>query len=213
MAYLEGKNIILVTGKARVDTEFTSATFKVVIKERGENGPAAKGKAAPTIEKVKNVVREYAKAADIDTTRLRTTLKTDIAHNRQTGEPNGYECEYTMSFTGKNLAEATAVHDALTGIVGAHAPSPIFNVNDAEEVQERAFKIAVDAARKKFESHCKALGLNSDNYEVTAWSPQSDEEHHGKTLSIRTEEGPKPVGLEPGKASLDVKVSVWFTRR
>ncbi len=85
MSYYEGKGIINVTAKARVETEFVSATFTAIVKQRGENGPEAKNKAVPIIEKVKHVAREYAKRADIDTSRLRTTLKTDITTDRHTG--------------------------------------------------------------------------------------------------------------------------------
>ncbi len=80
-------------------------------------------------------------------------------------------------------------------------------------MQDKAFQLAVDSAKARFERQCRALGIDPKDYIITSWTPQAEPEHHGKTLSIREEDGPKPVGLEPGKASLAVKVTVWFTHK
>lgn len=210
MGYYEGKDIVHVTAHGKVETDFVSASFNVGVKQHAKTGPEAKNLAAPVIEKIKHVIKERAKSGNIDTDRLRTTFKTDIKHDRHTGEPNGYECTYTLSFTAKNVSEATAIHDALTSIEGATAGSPVFNVNNADDLLDKAFQLAVDAAKAKFKRQCAALQINPQDYIITSWSPKS-EEHHGKTLGLRDDDGPRP-SLEPGKATLDVNVSVWFHR-
>ena len=89
------------------------------------------------------------------------------------------------------------------------------NCNENREKQRtNDFQIAVEDARRRFERQCLALGQEPSLYTVSSWAPETENEHHGKTLSIRTEEdGLKPVGLEPGKASLDIKVEVWFVHK
>lgn len=212
MSYYD-HDVISTHAKGSAETEFVSATFTASVTTQGANGPEAKTAAQPIIEKVKHAIREHAKAAGIDVSRLHTTLGTDIDTHRQTGEFIGYKAVWTISFKATNVGQATAVHDALTSIVGAKVPSPVFHVNDSAEVYSIAFTNAVTKAKARFADQCKALGIQPDDYEVRSWTPQ-EEERHGKTLSFtENADQAKPVGLEPGKAALDLRVTLAFVRK
>jgi uncharacterized protein YggE len=203
---------IAATAKGIAETTFESATFKATVVMEGKTGPAAKDKILPIIDKLKHTVMEHAEKAGIDTTRLKTTMAVDVNHNRNTGEFQNYKATYTIAFTGKNVVAAPAVHDSLTSIEGVQSPTPIYNLNESSDVHTRAFSDAAGKARVKFENQCKALGLEPSDYEIHSWTIR-DEEHRGKMLSFTEGAVAKPIGLEPGKASLEVHVNLNFARK
>jgi uncharacterized protein YggE len=195
--------------KGSVETEFVSATFKAGVTTQGDTGPEAKEKAVPIREQILKVVQAHAEKARIDTTHLETTFGVDVDTHRTTGEFIGYKALYTITFTAKNVVEAPALHDALTSIAGVRSPTPVYNLNDAADVQARAFADAVAKGRVKFEAQCAALDLGPKNYRLASWTIR-EEEPRGKVLSFR--EGPtaRAIGLEPGKATLDVHVTLHY---
>lgn len=207
-----GESTIAINTKGSAETEFVSATFKASVTTQAKTGPAAKEKAAPIIEMIKKSILLYATTAKLDTERMKTTFSVDVDTHRSTGDFIGYMAIYTITFTGKNVAMAPAVHDALTSIEGVQAPTPVYNLNDSAEVHARAFKVAADQAKVKFDNQCAALGLDPSFYEVKSWSIQ-EEEPRGKFLTFTEGATPKAVGLEPGKASLDMRVSFAYTRK
>lgn len=204
--YNNGDNVVLTLAKGSTETEFTSATFKAMVTTYGTTGPMAKEKALPCIEAIKRAIVSYGETVGIDMDRLKTSFSVDIHHARNTGEFAGYKANYTITFTGRNVVEALKLHDALTSIEGVEAPTPIFNLNDSADVHARAFADAVAKARIKFQSQCAALDIDPNMYETTSWSIQ-EEEPRGKMLSFSEGAQAKPVGLEPGKAVFDMKVT------
>jgi uncharacterized protein YggE len=207
-----GNEVISVTAKGSAETEFVSATFKASITTHGKTGPKAKEQAVPIIEKLKEIILAHADKAGIDTTRLKTTFSVEIDTHRNSGEFVGYRAVYTINFTGTNVKAAPLVHDALTSIDSVQAPTPIYNLSEASSVHALAFANAVDRAGARFKDQCAALKLNDDDFKVASWSI-TDEEHRGKTLSFSEPESPKAVGLEPGKASIDIKVTFAYVRK
>ncbi len=205
-----GEEVIQVHARGSAETKFVSATFNAVVVTPGKTGPEAKEKARPIIDQILAAIRKNADDGGIDLSRLQTTFGVAIKRNRNTGDFDGYECTYTIKFTGKNVAAAPAVHDALTSIGSVQADTPKYNLNESADVHARAFQDAVTKAKAKFEGQCKALGHTVDDYGVKSWTIQ-DEEHRGKTLSYNVDGAkPTPVGLEPGKAMLDLKVTFAF---
>jgi uncharacterized protein YggE len=210
MAYY-GNEVINVVAKGAAETDFLSATFSVTVTTQGENGPAAKAKAKEAIDGIKDVISKYAKSAGIDTQRLKTTFVVDVDRDNY-GKFVGYKAVYTNKFTCKDVRAATEVHDALTSLKGVAAATPIFNVDDSPAIHAKAFADAVEKAKIKFESHCTALGIDAKDFYVLSWSPQS-EEPRGKTLGLIENPESKTIGIEPGKASLDMTVTFCYTRR
>lgn len=208
-----GSEVISVSGRGSAETAWLSATFTATVVTPGKTGPEAKEKARPIIDKILAAVRTNAKDGGIDTSRLQTTFNVSVHRNRATAEFDGYECTYTIKFTGTNVAAAPAVHDALTSIESVQSDTPKYNLDASTDVHATAFAAAVTQAKDKFAKQCKALGIDPADFEVKSWSPE-DEEHRGKTLSYNTDgNSPKPIGLEPGKAQLDLKVNLVFVRR
>ena len=133
-----------------------------------------------------------------------------VETHRQTGEFLGYRAVYSAEFSGTNVREAPFVHDALTSIEGVQSPTPVYHVDDGVEVHAAAFADAVGKAKAKFAAQCKGLGVDPNFYEVTTWTIQEDTPR-GKTLSFQANATePKAVGLEPGKATLDLNVTFVF---
>lgn len=207
-----GSNVVAVNVKGSAETEFVSATFVAKVTTYGQTGPAAKDKALPTIDSIKKAVMQHAERAGIDTTRLKTSFSVDIHHDRHSGNFSGYKASYSITFTGRNVVESLALHDALTSIDGVESPTPVFNLNDSADVHSRAFNDAFQRAKVKFENQCRATGTDPKEFRLTSWSIQ-DEEPRGKMLSFREDgAGPKAVGLEPGKAVLDMRVTFCYSR-
>ncbi len=204
-----GDSTISVNVKGSTETEFTSATFNASVTGYGKTGPEAKEKVFPVIEKLKKTILSHAEPAGIDTTRLKTTFDVLVDNDRATGAFVGYKAVYTIKFTGKNVTAAPAVHDALTSIESVQAQTPVYNLDDSAEVHGRAFNDAAAKAKTKFIYQCKALNLDPNHYVVKSWSI-IDEEPRGKTLSFSEGAAAKPIGLEPGKASLDIRVTINY---
>jgi hypothetical protein len=114
-------------------------------------------------------------------------------------------------FTGMNVKAAPAVHDALTSIESVQAPTPIYNLDESSTIQAQAFADAAQKARQKFADQCVALNIDPKEFYPLSWSIQ-DQMHQGKTLSFKEPESPKAVGLEPGRASVDITVTFAFLR-
>ena len=212
MSYYGDHDIISVSAKGSTETEFTSATFSATITTHGRTGPDAKKKALPIIETLKSAILGHAEKGGIKTDHMSTTFGVDIETSRTTGEFVGYKCVYTISFTGTNVAEAPVVHDALTSIENVHAPTPVYHLNNTDEVYARAFADAVKKADTKFSDQCKALGITSDKFYVKTWSIQ-EEQPRGKTLSFKEGPSAKSVGVIPGKAIFNVTVNFAYSRK
>jgi uncharacterized protein YggE len=207
--YYGDPDTIQIHAKGITETEFSSASFFARIIAQGKTGPAAKEQIVPIIEKLKKTILGHAESASIDTSRLKTTFDVVVDQQRNTGEFIGYKAVYTIQFTGKNVIAAPAVHDALTSIESVQAETPIYNVDDSAEVHARAFDDAATKAQIKFEHQCKAVHLNPQYYVIKSWAI-TEEQPRGKTLSFREGATAKPVGMEPGKASLEMRVDFTY---
>jgi len=208
--YGDHPECISVTSKGSAETAFTKATYRATVTTSGKTGPAAKDRALPVIEQIRKTILAHAEKATLDTGRLKTTFAVDVETHRQTGEFLGYRAVYSAEFSGTNVREAPFVHDALTSIEGVQSPTPVYHVDDGVEVHAAAFADAVGKAKAKFAAQCKGLGVDPNFYEVTTWTIQEDTPR-GKTLSFQANATePKAVGLEPGKATLDLNVTFVF---
>lgn len=201
-----------ISAKGTAETEFTSATYKATVTTTGKTGPEAKKKALPIMESVREVISRFAGQAKLDVARIKTTFPITMDTHRQTGEFVGYRATWTVHFTGRSVSEAPAVHDALTSLEGVMAETPTYKVNDSAEVHAAAFHDGVVKAREKFKGQCAALNVNPNDFYVRSWQIQ-EEQQHGKTLSFAnaaTDALIKAAGLEPGKATMDLTVTVTF---
>jgi uncharacterized protein YggE len=213
-----------VTGRS--DAEFVSSTFTAYVNTRAATGPEAKKLAKPRIEAILATVVDHAKKGDIDTKRLKTTfaVDTDTSH---TGEFRGYKAKYTINFKAKNVAHATAIHDALTSLEGVESPTPTFDTKDDDgidpSIHERAFKNAVEKAKVRFEIQCGALGIDPKTYKIGSWSCR-DEDYRGggkflaffspqlSTDLLELSGGGGQPHIEPGKAIYEAQVTFTYTR-
>lgn len=212
-----GTDVISVQTRGTAESAFVSATFTASVTQYGATGPAAKMKAEPIIEQLKQAILAHAEDGGIDTSRLKTTFAVDIHRNREQ-EFAGYKATYTIEFTGKNVVNAPAVHDALTSIEGVASPTPVYNLADSPAEHARAFKEAVEKAKVKFEGQCAALGLDARSYSVQTYTIR-EETPRGKGLSFTEAAGAvaaggkvKPIGLEPGKALLELHVEFAYKK-
>jgi uncharacterized protein YggE len=210
MSYYSNE-IVSVTSKGSAEADFVSASFKASVTTQGKTGLEAKEKAIPTIEALLKTIRAHAVEAGIDTNRLKTTFAVDVDTNQSTGRFIGYKAMYTISFTGTIVAAAPILHDALTSIEYVEAHTPIYNLDDSSDIHARAFADAVRKNTVKFGDQCKALGLDAKSFYPISWTVTADE-HHGKTLSF-TDATAKPIGLETGKGSIDIRVTIAYSRK
>jgi uncharacterized protein YggE len=216
MGYLSDSEIIQAAAKGSAETIFTGATYRATVTCSARTGPDAKKAALPAMQKVRAVIEAHAKAAGLDTEKVRTTFSVDVETHRGTGEFAGYKATWTCKFRGSDVRSAPEVHDALTSIDGVQAPTPIYHVDDSAEVHARAFSDAVKKAQANFENQCRALGHDPKDFFVRSWMVSDDTDRGGgKTLSYKApvEGAFKAVGLEPGKASLEVDVTLGYSRR
>lgn len=211
---------INVTGQGIAKAKFTSVGYSVTVNANGKTGPAAKKAAKPTIDKIRAVIAEHAKTAELDTTRLTSDFHiqkvTEFDHATRTNKHGGYMATYSVSFTGKNIEAATTVHDALTSIDGAEADSPQFRVEASSALEAKAFENAIKKAKQRFVDQCKALGLDPDDYTVASWTTREDQPHRGKMMALAADvgsSGDEPVQIEPGKAEFRVNVTISFAQK
>jgi uncharacterized protein YggE len=208
-------NQISVNAKGSAESRFTKATFKVTVSEVASTGPEAKNKIDPLIGIVFKIIQANAETAGLEADRVTTTksVEPEYTHTNSGGRvASGYRATFTASFAGRNVIEALSVHDQLTSLAGVVADTPVFHVDDASEFANAAFADGVKKARAKFEAQCKALSLDPAAYQVSSWSIE-DEQPRGKSLSFTDGAKPRGSAAEPGKAMLDVRVQVLFTKK
>lgn len=212
-------NVIQVEVTGSTETAFTSASFRAHVTTFGDTGPEAKEKAKSTVESIKAVIARFAERAGIETDRVKTTFDVDVnkVYDRNTGVQtfNGYRAVYTAAFSAKNVAEATAVHDALTSIAGVEAPTPVFHADNSPEVFRRAFQDAATKAQTRFNDQCDVLKLRASNFECVNWVIPRNHGGGGKVMALAGsanggDDG--PIEVEPGRAVLDVTVTFYFQK-
>lgn len=207
------RNQITITAKGQADSGFSHASFKLSLSTVAETGPAAKEKARPLIDAILAVVTEQAEAAQIDAARLKTTFSIEphrVYEENRTPTHRGYKADYSISFSAKNLALATDLHDRLTNLNGITAESPTFHVGDEAEVTQRAFADAWQKAKATFEAQCATVGLSPLDWEIVAWEEESAGGGGGKMLSAS---GGPTTRIEPGKAIYQVTIGFLFARK
>lgn len=213
MSYYQGDHIINVTAKGAAQTSFVSASFRAKVTTQADTGPAAKDQAKGRIQAILETINRFADSAKVEKDRLRTTFSVDAVRDYQrNNEFKGYQAVYSVNFEVNNVAQATALHDALTSIQGVESPTPVYNVNKSHEFAAQAFANAIQNAATTFAGQCKALGLNPSDYEVTSWTVQDDHRGGGKFNAILAVDA-GPVEIEPGRALLEVVVSVFYKRK
>lgn len=195
---------------------FTSVDYRVSAVTEGPTGPAAKDLARPIIDAALEVIRKHGPGAGVDMDRLRTSLSVDTfqVYDDRVQRHGGYRVSWSCSFSGTDIGASLVLHDALTSIAGVQSPSPVFRTDGKTDAHDRAFADAVKKARRKFEAQCQAIGVDPTNYRVKSWDVREEEQRGmGKTLSIDPQTaglGMKPVGAEPGKAVVEVNVTLYF---
>jgi len=213
MRHFHEPRTIEVRAAGTADTVFRSTSFRASVNTKGATGPEAKDKAKERVDLIWGVVRDFSERAGVDKDHIRTTFSVDADHQHTGSEYKfvGYKAMYTMSFTAKNVSEATALHDAITSIVGVESPTPVFNVDESIEVHHKAFSDAFDKAKKMFSNQCASAGLSADSYEVVSWDIDEERQVSGKTLSAsNSHQALSGVSMEPGKASFGLTVSFQY---
>lgn len=215
-------NSVTVSGAGTANATFTKAKFSIRVRKIGRSGPEAKQNARPVIDQIKAVIQAQAKEAGIDVTRLQTDFAVALnqRYNNATGqhESSGYTATYTCAFSATAVDKATKLHDALTSIDGAEAESPQFCIDKSAEIEDAAFKAAMDDAKRRFAAQCRAAGLDPNGFELATWSLGSDPGYRGGKMmamaaALSDEAGGGAVELEPGKAEQTTTVSVTFVRK
>lgn len=211
---------VSISAQGTAQAKFGSVQYSASVNTTGRSGPEAKQAAKPVIDKIRAVIEKFAKEAEIDMARLKTNFSVTKAtrYDQSVGRHvhEGYQSNYSISFTGKNVAMGTKVHDALTSIDGAEADSPNFLVDSTVALEREAFEDAVSKAKTRFAFQCRTLGENPDDYEVVTWQTGQDNGHRGKVLAMAASlsaDAESPVDLEPGKAEQGVTVTLTFAKR
>lgn len=212
MGYYVDNDAIRVTARGTAEAEFASVTYRAKASKSAKTGAEAKALVQPMIEQIKSVVHEHAERGKIDTGRLKTTFAVDVDTNRHTGEFCGYKATYSIEFTGRQVSAATGIHDVLTSLGEVQAPTPVFNLDTTAEVQSMAFHDAVARARELFAGQCAALDLNPSDFYVLTWAVETDRPS-GKTLSVASSSTGSVVEVSPGRAVLEVTVTLLWTRK
>jgi uncharacterized protein YggE len=202
---------VTVSGSAA--TTFTHAEFRADVTTYGKTGPEARGAAKPVIEAIRAVIVRYANVAKVETDRVRTTFAVGL-HRRYDAPTHGqvvdgYRAVYTASFRALNVAEAGDLHDALTSIPGVESPTPIFHMDRTLGIYTAAFTEAAVLARARFLSECEAIGVVPSAFEVVGWRVE-DDRPSGKMA--RMSEGEGVLGVDPGRAVLDLCVTFSYRR-
>jgi len=211
-----GHEVIEVKVKGMAPSKFISATFKATVTTKAPTGPAAKELAKGRIDQIKAVIARFAKDAEIVTDRLKTSFAVDV-HTEYVGNEHvqkGYKSVYSITFEAKNVAQATALHDALTSIEGIASPSPVFNFDESPEVHALAFQDAVTQAKRKFADELRAVNLPADTYKIVSWQLNSERTlGGGKFLALVEDSESNAVSVEPGKAIYELPLAFAFVQK
>jgi len=167
------ENTIRVSGKGEVSAVPDIATFSFSVTEEREEVVGAQDIVSEKISKILDSLEELGiNEKDLKTLSYNIYPRYEFYRKQQicpegfacppsTGERIliGYEVSQTVSLKIRNIDEAGKVLEALGSLEVSNINGPNFDIEDRDELQREARKIAIDNAKKKAKELSKDLGV------------------------------------------------------
>ncbi len=87
----------------------------------------------------------------------------------------GIDLLHTVSFRINDVSKVNEVMDVLTSINDVEVDSPIFSINNDNDLKTQAMKLGFEMAKKNFAGQCLMAGVDSSTFHLNSW-----EIHDGK---------------------------------
>ena len=212
---------------------FDRVTFALTIIGTGNTSAEAKEDARASVDTASAFIRALpSKDVPIVDGSLRVECQIEplYVYNGETKQHDfkGYRVTYGMRFQSPAVNMASEIQDRLTSLDKARVEPPNFKVNDLTALQTEAFKDARKRAQARFAAECDAFGIKDDEFDVYSWEARYDESQsagarpmaaqsvgHSRRMSLSEprSEGPEPVQLESGIATIFVNLSVVYGKK
>lgn len=164
-----------VAARGLAETPYTIANFSVTLSSKGKTVPAAKKLLKSQIEELNKVISNFQQTLKLDfvknSVRTHSSVQEDWEYRSHKNEMVGYQVHYTLSFQIDDLDKVNQVFDVLTSLSDVRVANPHFGLKPAQrdKLSKKALKNAFVKAQDRFETECKVLGLNADDFEVSNW--------------------------------------------
>ena len=190
---------ITVTGTGTVQTTPDQAQFSLGVQSQG---PTAREALAANSERMRRVLAALF-AAGVAKKDVQTQ---DVSVSRAYPDQNRYSADNSVSVTIRDLAKAGTILDAASKAGANNVYGPTLTRSNQGELQAKALRAAVDAARAKARVLAEAAGVQLGS--VTAITEGGGEPGpvYEAALSARVASAP----IEPGRQQTSATVRVTF---
>jgi uncharacterized protein YggE len=190
---------ITVTGTGTVETTPDQAQFSLGVQAEGATASAA---LAANSQRMRRVLAALFAAGVVK----KDVQTQDVSISRAYPDEDRYSAHNSVSVTIRELAKAGSILDAATTAGANDVYGPTLSRSDQDELQAKALRAAVDAARAKARVLADAAGVQLGS--VTAITEGGGEGMpvYGAALTARVPSAP----IEPGRQQTSATVRVTF---
>lgn len=227
-------------GEAKCD--YNLATFSLHLEATRPSVPTAKILLKKKVDELLASLEEMKKKLGLEFVKNSVVANSNVQEvhewraNKQVSL--GYQANYSYQFQIDDLDKVSQVYDVLTSLPEVRVNSPYYSLKSRDKINKKALKVAFEKVTERFETECKVLGLNPDDFEIATWeasysdSRRSDRVAGAMRARVATAalesaeydapvacaaggaaEASEPLELVVGQASVTVNLEVGFARR
>lgn len=205
--------ITIIKGRGEVVVDYNYAVLVARVKTRADTAPKAKSEADEHARVLLAKIEEFQRLGLID--EVKTHFSTDPAMKYDDEERVmcGYDAEFILRCTTKDVAEVDGMHQALTRLSDAVAiMSPIFRLRNHAEVYLEAQQKAWEDILSKVAFQCDLIGVNRDSLTVCWWDAEPARVF-GAAASAGDLDEDDPQTIVSGKECVRAVLHVGFARQ
>ena len=178
-----------VAARGSADAPYTIANFSVSLSAKGKTVPAAKSRLKSQIEELNKALADMQKNLSLEfvknSVRTHSQVQEDWDYNNRKNEMVGYIVTYSVSFQTDDLDKVNQVFDVLTSLPEVRVANPSFGLKPSqrERLSKKALKNAFTKAYERFETECKVLGLDANDFEISNWEVTYHDSQRGERVA------------------------------
>jgi uncharacterized protein YggE len=195
------------------EAPYTIANFSLSLSAKGTTVPTAKERLKKQIEALNTSLEDMKKELSLkfikNSLRTSSSVQEDYEYKSNKHELVGYVVTYNLSFQIDDLDRVNEVYDVLTSLDKVRVANPTFGLKPAqrEKLSKKALKNAFEKVTERFKTECEILGLNPNDFEISAWEPTYHDSQRGNNvarhMAARSASNAVAYSLESASSSAD----------
>lgn len=178
-----------VAARGVAESPYTVAGFSLSLSDKGTTVPSAKSKLKTKVEDLNKALEDLRTKLGIEfvknSVRASSNVQEDYEYKNNKHQFVGYIVNYGFSFQIDDLDKVNEVYDTLTSLAEVKVSSPSFGLKtpQREKLGKKALKNAFAKATERFETECKVLNLNPNDFEISNWEVTYGDSQRGNRVA------------------------------